>query len=73
MTMNIKDNWDRLDPATQKWLIENPGCQILPRTITSIISKETGTAPATGRHGEMALSQEDHNFIRSKASRMLST
>ncbi len=71
--MNIKDNWDRLDPATQKWLIENPGCQILPRTITSIISRETGTVPVTGRHGEMALSREDHDFIRTKASRIHST
>ncbi|MET4591481.1 hypothetical protein [Arthrobacter sp. 754] len=71
--MNIKDNWDRLDPATQTWLIENPGCQILPRTITSIISKETGADPATGQHGEMALSKEDHDFIRSRAGRALST
>lgn len=22
--MNIKDHWGRLDPATQKWLVENP-------------------------------------------------
>jgi hypothetical protein len=71
--MNIKDNWDRLDPATQKWLIENPGCQILPRTVTSIISKETGADPATGQHGEMALSPDDHEFIRSKATQILST
>ena len=34
--MNIKDQWDRLDPATQKWLIDNPGCLILPRTMTAI-------------------------------------
>lgn len=62
--MNIKDHWDRLDPATQKWLMDNPGCQILPRTVTTVISKETGQDNEGGQHGEMVLSQEDHEFIR---------
>lgn len=70
--MNIKDHWDSLDSATQKWLIDNPGCQILPRTIATIISKETGedlTGDQHGdQHGEKVLSQEDHEFIRSKAT-----
>ncbi|MET3950386.1 hypothetical protein ABIB29_001218 [Arthrobacter sp. UYEF36] len=66
--MQIKDHWDRLDPATQKWLIENPGCQILPRTLTTVVSKETGEDLASGQHGETVLSQEDHEFIRSKAT-----
>lgn len=24
------DQWDRLDSATRKWLVDNPGCLILP-------------------------------------------
>lgn len=64
--MNLKDRWDRLDPATQKWLIDNPGCQMLPRTITAVISKETGEDLATGQHGQALVSGEDHDFIRSK-------
>ncbi|BCW81507.1 MULTISPECIES: hypothetical protein [Micrococcaceae] len=64
--MNLKDRWGRLDPATQKWLIDNPGCQILPRTITAVISKESGESLPTGQHGEAAVSREDQDFIRSK-------
>ena len=66
--MNIKDHWDGLDPATRKWLIDNPGCQILPRTITTVLSKETGEDLTNGPHGERVLSQEDHEFIRAKAN-----
>ena len=65
--MNLKDRWSRLDPATRKWLTDNPGCQILPRTIVAVISKETGENLATGQHGEAAISREDQAFIRSKA------
>ncbi len=66
--MNIKDHWDRLDPATQKWLVDNPGCKVLPRTITTIISKETGVDADRSQHGEMTLSQEDLEFIRLKGN-----
>ncbi|MEK0154872.1 hypothetical protein [Arthrobacter oryzae] len=71
MNMNIKDQWDRLDQTTQKWLIDNPGCRILPRTVTTIIAKATGEDPGSGQHGEMLLSQEDQEFIRSKANEKL--
>ena len=64
--MNLKDRWDRLDRATQEWLIDNPGCQMLPRTITTVISKECGEDLATGQHGQALVSREDQDFIRSK-------
>ena len=64
--MNLKDRWGRLDPATRKWFMDNPGCQILPRTITAVISKETGENLPTGMHGEAPMSREDQDFIRSK-------
>ena len=64
--MNLKDRWGRLDPATRKWFLDNPGCQILPRTITAVISKETGGNLPTGLHGETPMSREDQDFIRSK-------
>jgi hypothetical protein len=67
--MNIKDQWDRLDSATQKWFIDNPGCVILPRTISAVISEETGEdGDARDRHGERTLSQEERDFIRAKAN-----
>jgi len=67
--MNLKDRWDRLDRATQEWLIDNPGCQLLPRTITTVISKECGEDLATGQHGQALVSREDQDFIRSKMYR----
>lgn len=66
MGMNIKDQWDRLDHATQRWLLDNPGCLILPRTITAIIRKDTGGTDESDQHGEMALSEEDRTFIQAK-------
>ena len=67
MGMNIKDQWDRLDHTTQQWLIDNPGCLILPRTITAIICKETGGTNVGDRHGESELSQDDRDFVQAKA------
>ncbi len=65
--MNIKEQWNQLDPATQQWLIDNPGCLNLPRTITAIINTETGEGDDGDQHGEMALSSEDRQFIQAKA------
>lgn len=36
MEMNILDHWDLLSPATRQGLTDNPGCRILPRTMTGI-------------------------------------
>ncbi|MDQ0770585.1 hypothetical protein QF031_003334 [Pseudarthrobacter defluvii] len=66
--MNLKDRWDRLDPSVQKWFLDNPGCQMVPRTITTVISNETGEKLPTGQHGEVAISREDQEFIRSKVT-----
>ena len=63
MEMDIRDNWDRLSPSTQQWLTDNPGCMILPRTITSIIRQETGGTADRDRHGTSLLSEADRDFI----------
>ncbi|GAB3556793.1 hypothetical protein GCM10027405_00460 [Arthrobacter alkaliphilus] len=67
MEMNIRDHWDKLSPETQHWLIDNPGCVVLPRTLTEIIHKETGIVPDADQHSQVSLSPEDLNFIRAKA------
>jgi hypothetical protein len=66
--LHIKEKWGQIDPATKKWLIDNPGCVVLPRTISTVISKETGQVPDNSLHGETVLSDEDWAFIRSEAS-----
>ncbi|MEV8148133.1 hypothetical protein AB0O52_08285 [Arthrobacter sp. NPDC080073] len=67
MEMNIRDRWDSLSPETRQWLIENPGCVVLPRTITETIHQETGIAPDSDRHAQASLSPEDLDFIRAQA------
>jgi hypothetical protein len=67
MEMNIRDHWDRLTPETQRWLTDNPGCVVLPRTIAEIIHQETGIIPDSDQHSQVSLSPEDLSFIRAKA------
>ena len=68
MELNIRAHWDRLSPATRQWLTENPGCVVLPRTITETIHQETGITPDFDQHSQAALSPEDLDFIRAQAA-----
>ncbi|MEW1918620.1 hypothetical protein [Pseudarthrobacter oxydans] len=67
--MNIEKLWDRLEPGTRQWLVDNPGCRILPRTVVAAIAKATGEELEQDRHGETVLSPSDCEFIRT-ASRL---
>jgi hypothetical protein len=67
MEINIRDHWDMLSPGTRRWLIDNPGCIILPRTITEAIHQETGVSSDFDQHSQAALSPEDLDFIHSRA------
>jgi hypothetical protein len=69
MEMKIKDHWDLLSPALQRWLTDNPGCLILPHAMTEAICQETGVKADRDEHGQALLSQEDLDFIRAKAER----
>jgi hypothetical protein len=66
--MDLKDEWDRLDSETRKWLLDNPGCVILPRTMSAKISKEAAGNLEVDQHGQILLSREDLDFIREKAN-----
>jgi hypothetical protein len=65
--MNLKDEWDRLDSETRTWLLENPGCLVLPRAMSAKISKEAHGDIVYDPHGQVVLSRADHDFIREKA------
>jgi hypothetical protein len=65
--MHIKEQWNRLDPTTQQWLIDNPGCMVLPRTLTAVFNKETGEDADADVHGATVLTGEDREFIQAKA------
>ena len=36
--MGIDKLWDRLEPDTRQWLVDNPGCVILPRDVVAAIT-----------------------------------
>ncbi|WP_426997148.1 hypothetical protein [Pseudarthrobacter sp. N5] len=65
--MHIKEQWDRLSPATRQWFIDNPGCVIVPRTITAAINTETGENAETDAHGETVLSAEERAFVQARS------
>jgi hypothetical protein len=65
--MSLKDEWDRLDSETRTWLLENPGCLVVPRTMSAKVSKEAHEDIECDPHGQIVLSRADHDFIREKA------
>ena len=67
--MGIDKLWDRLEPETRQWLVDNPGCTMLPRSVVAAIKKATGAQIEQDRHGESTLSPADCNFIRDAAER----
>ena len=66
--MTLKDEWDRLDSETRKWLLDNPGCVMVPRALTAEIQKNSAQHIEVDGHGQMVLSREDLDFIREKGT-----
>ena len=64
--VSLKDEWDRLDSETRQWLLDNPGCMILPRTMSTRINEEAATEIERDQHGQIILSRDDHEFVRGK-------
>lgn len=65
--IRIRDQWNRLPGPVTQWLLANPGCMILPRTISAEISAATGQGTNDDAHGETTLCQQDVDFIRMKS------
>lgn len=65
--LRIRDQWNRLPSPVTGWLMENPGCMILPRTLSAEISAAMGQPANSDPHGETILSPEDVDFIRMKS------
>lgn len=68
ISLQIQDRWEQLDRSTRQWLIDNPGCVILPRTIVTTILLATHGPHDESQHGEAPLSCEDRAFIQSQAT-----
>lgn len=68
--MTIEQWWNLLDPDIRRWLVENPGCAVLPRTVVNAINRASppGNGPLSAdAHGECSLSPWDREFIRRQA------
>jgi hypothetical protein len=63
----IQTDWNRLPSTVKQWLIDNPGCMILPRTLSTEINAATEEPATEDPHGEIVLNQQDLDFIRMKS------
>ncbi|RAM37193.1 hypothetical protein DBZ45_11450 [Arthrobacter globiformis] len=59
--------WNELDEPTRKWLVDNPGCVVLPRTVANVVCQVSGGHVAQDQHGELQLSEAEQSFIRAKS------
>ncbi|WP_234754142.1 hypothetical protein [Arthrobacter ramosus] len=65
--MSLKDEWDRLDSGTRRWLLENPACLVLPPAMSAKVGKDAQGDLARDPHGQVVLSRDDRDFLREKA------
>jgi hypothetical protein len=66
--LTLKEEWDRLDSETRQWLLDNPACVMVTRTVSAKI-KEVAAGPIeVDEHGQMLLTREDLDFIRGKGA-----
>jgi hypothetical protein len=66
--MTLKDEWDRLNSETRQWLLDNPRCVVVPRTVAALINQKSAGQVEIDGHGQMLLSREDLDFIREKGT-----
>ncbi len=66
--MTLAEEWDRLDSETRQWLLDNPGCVVVPRTVSARIREYAAGHIDVDLHGQMLLSREDLDFIRGKGA-----
>ncbi|MGT2464095.1 hypothetical protein [Sinomonas atrocyanea] len=67
--MSIEQWWKLLDADMRRWLVRNPGCAVLPRTVVNAINRVSpgGGLLSADAHGECSLSPRDREFIRGQA------
>lgn len=58
--------WTKLDPAVQRWVLDNPGTLVLPRTIVNRVETTTGVTMSTDEHGEHWLSDDEIVFLKAR-------
>lgn len=65
--MSIRSHWDKFDAGTRDWLMGHPGCLIVPRTLAEAMNRAIAEPEVTDEHGQIRLTGDDAEFIRSRA------
>jgi hypothetical protein len=58
--------WPRLDPTVQEWLLQNPGCVVLPRTMANRVATGMDEELPVDEHGEHWFTPEDMAFLKAR-------
>ncbi|WP_434994262.1 hypothetical protein [Arthrobacter sp. Ld5] len=62
----ISSIWTRIDPGVQQWVLENPGCVVLPRTLVNRVEATVGESLHADAHGEYWFSGEELLFLKAR-------
>ncbi|MDQ0735083.1 hypothetical protein [Arthrobacter agilis] len=65
---SISTLWATLDTTVQRWLLQNPGTMVLPRTYVNQVAAGAGQVLHLDEHGEYWLSKEDMLFLKAVRS-----
>ncbi|MHA7238704.1 hypothetical protein [Arthrobacter sp. TMS1-12-1] len=63
---NISSIWTRIDPTVQQWVLGNPGCVVLPRTLVNRVEASIGESLDADAHGEYWFSGEELVFLKAR-------
>ncbi|MBG6226071.1 hypothetical protein IWX63_002657 [Arthrobacter sp. CAN_A2] len=63
---NISSIWTRIDPAVQQWVLANPGCVVLPRTLVNRVESTIGESLHADDHGEYWFTGEELVFLKAR-------
>ena len=63
---NISSIWTRIDPGVQQWVLANPGCVVLPRTLVNRVEASIGESLHADGHGEYWFSGEELVFLKAR-------
>lgn len=65
--VDMRSLWTLLGPGTRQWLMDHAGTVVMPRTVTAIICQESEHSVPQDAHGQAWLSEDDMQFIRTRA------
>lgn len=65
--VDMRSLWTLLAPGTRQWFMDHTGAVVVPRTVTAGMCRESEKAVPQDAHGQAWLSEDDMQFIRTRA------